>query len=143
MTPDSVFSYANTFALLAWLFLIGPARWMPRTFACVRLAVPLVLSCVYVAAFAEAWPAIEGGFGSLDAVRTLFGQPWVLLAGWVHYLAFDYSVGGWMLERAKADNLSHLAVVPVLALTFLLGPAGFFVFHLLRNVTLRFRRKAA
>jgi len=141
MTPDTVFSLTTGGTALAWLFLAGPARWMPKTFNCARLAVPLMLACVYVAAFASAWPTIEGGFGSLEELRLLFTNPWMLLAGWVHYLAFDYFVGTWILERAKDENLSHFAVIPLLGLTFLLGPAGLLAFHLYRNLTRRFRRK--
>jgi hypothetical protein len=42
----------------------------------------------------------RGGFSSLAAVAELFSNQWLLLAGWVHYLAFDLFVGTWETRDA-------------------------------------------
>ncbi len=47
------------------------------------------------------------------------------MAGWLHYLAFDLFVGAWVARAAYADGVPHLAVVPLLLVTFLFGPAGY------------------
>ena len=57
--------------------------------------------------------------------------PALLTAGWLHYLAFDLFVGAWIAERAAALGLPHLVVLPLLALTFLFGPAGLLAFAVL------------
>jgi hypothetical protein len=57
-----------------------------------------------------------------------------LAAGWLHYLAFDLFVGTWVARRAGDLGLPHLAIVPVLALAFLFGPAGLLAFFALRGV---------
>ena len=51
-------------------------------------------------------PRAEGGFSSLAAVSTLFADPWVLLAGWTHYLAFDLFIGGWEVRDARQRGVS-------------------------------------
>ena len=56
----------------------------------------------------------------------------VLLAGWVHYLAFDLLVGAWIVRTARAEGIPHWAVMPCLILTFLFGPAGLLAFAILR-----------
>ena len=66
-------------------------------------------------------------------MSTLFGQPWLLLAGWVHYLAFDLFVGSWEVRDARERGIPHLAVVPCLALTFMFGPAGWLAYAGLRT----------
>ena len=57
-----------------------------------------------------------------------------LTAGWIHYLAFDLFVGTWIAQRAARLGLPHLATIPLLALTFLFGPAGLLAFFALRAV---------
>ena len=86
----------------------------------------------YAALILMHWAGAEGGFGSLSDVASLFANPWLLLAGWLHYLAFDLFVGAWEVRTARAEGIPHWQVVPCLALTFLFGPAGFFVFSALR-----------
>jgi hypothetical protein len=70
----------------------------------------------------------EGGFSTLSGVASLFANPWLLLAGWVHYLAFDLLVGTWEARDARERGLPHLLLVPCLVLTFLLGPAGWLLY---------------
>jgi hypothetical protein len=93
--------------------------------------VPLGLSVLYVAMLAAHWRG-QGGFGTAAEVRALFDVPGVLVAGWVHYLAFDLFVGAWIAERGAALGLPHWQLLPVLLLTFLFGPAGLLAFVMLR-----------
>jgi len=74
----------------------------------------------------------NGNFSTLDGVAALFQNRWLLLAGWVHYLAFDLFVGSWEVRDAEAQRISHLAVVSCLILTFLFGPAGLLAYCILR-----------
>jgi hypothetical protein len=75
-----------------------------------------------------------GGFSSLSAVAALFADPWLLLAGWIHYLAFDLIVGGWEVRDARRRSISHGLVVPCLFLTFMFGPAGWLAYMTVRKV---------
>lgn len=130
MSPDSVFALSNGLALLSWLALIvspASAPWTRRVWFISGRAVPLLLSLGYLLMFALHWRG-EGGFGSPAEVRALFDVPGLLVAGWMHYLAFDLFVGAWMAERAQRIGLPHLATVPLLILTFMLGPVGFLSF---------------
>jgi hypothetical protein len=71
---------------------------------------------------------------SLAEVSKLFDVPGLVLAGWLHYLAFDLFVGAWIAERAAADGLPRWALLPMLALTFLFGPAGLLAHEVVRAV---------
>jgi len=77
-------------------------------------------------------PGAQGGFGSLADVAALFSQPGLLLAGWVHYLAFDLFIGAWEVRDARRHSVSHLLVIPCLITTFLLGPIGLLAYVILR-----------
>src|SRR5690349_5034766 len=93
---------------------------------------PALFAVLYVAILLTHWKGSNGGFSSLPAVAALFSQPWLLLAGWVHYLAFDLLVGSWEVRDARDRGIPHLVVVPCLALTFMFGPAGWLAYAGLR-----------
>ena len=76
----------------------------------------------------------EGGFGSLAAVAALFSVEELLLAGWIHYLAFDLFVGAWEVRDSQARGINHLLIIPCLLATFMAGPAGLVLYWLLRVV---------
>jgi Domain of unknown function (DUF4281) len=129
MTPAAWFSIANPVALLGWLALAvalwASPPWRPRLLALGGRALPIILAVGYLAALIAHWgSAPGGGFGTLDEVAALFRSPGLLLAGWVHYLAFDLFVGRWIVDDALARGLPRLAVLPCLLLTFLFGPVG-------------------
>ena len=128
MTAESLFSILNLVALAGWLALVFLPRWR-WTPTLVPMVVVSLLAAVYVVIVAIHLPGSEGGFSSLADVATLFRNPWALLAGWTHYLAFDLFVGAWEVRDAQRRGVPHLAVVPALVLTFLLGPAGLLVYR--------------
>ncbi len=143
MTPSAWFSIANPFALLGWLMLIaalfvpGPGAWQRRLLLLSGRVWPLVLAAGYAAALVAAWgSAPGGGFGTLAQVATLFASPGNLLAGWVHYLAFDLFIGRWVVDDALSRGLqgpARLLLVPCLLLIFLFGPVGLLLYFGLRQ----------
>jgi hypothetical protein len=132
MQPEQIFSIANLLALAGWLALLA-SPWAPLIAQRVSgLAIPAILSVGYAAIVLAYWSSAEGGFSDLAGVSALFETPMILLAGWIHYLAFDLFVGAWEVRVARRETIPFLLVVPCLALTFLFGPAGFLAFSILR-----------
>jgi len=133
MTPEKVFSIVNPIAVVGWILLIAVPRqrWAANVAA---WAIPGLLAIAYVSVVATHIVGSPGGFSSLPAVATLFANPWLLLAGWIHYLAFDLFVGSWEARDARERGVPHLALVPCLLLTFLFGPAGWLLYLLARRV---------
>jgi len=87
------------------------------------------------------WGESAGGFGSLREVAALFANPWLLLAGWIHYLAFDLFVGAWEVRDAAENAVPHWLVIPCLALTFLFGPVGLLSYFGARTAVLKFANR--
>ena len=128
MSPHDVFSGANLVATGGWALLVllpGKRRLVD---AVAGRAIPALLAAAYAAIVAVQWGGSEGGFSSLTEVAALFANPWILLAGWIHYLAFDLFVGAWEARDARERGIPHLLVVPCLLLTFLFGPAGWLLY---------------
>jgi hypothetical protein len=142
---EHVFDIGNLIALTGWAGLLL-ALFVPAVrkaaLAWAGLAIPALLGVAYVVLLATARDA-HGGFNSIAQVRSLFQSDGALTAGWLHYLAFDLFVGSWIVREGVdriASPVARLVLIPVLALTFMFGPAGFLLFTLLRPV---FRRPAA
>ena len=133
MTAASVFPCVNLLALVTWVALIARPRH-PLVLRCAGRIVPLILAGVYVAILGVrvARGGVEGDFNTLAGVAALFRDPWILLAGWVHYLAFDLWIGAWEARDAEARDLPRWRLVPCLVLTFLVGPAGWLLYQVLR-----------
>ena len=132
MTTELLFELANPLALTGWLALVF-LPLAPRFLGVVAgTVVPLLLSTAYTALVLAFWSSSNGGFDSLDAVARLFENRWLLLAGWVHYLAFDLLVGAWEARTARREGIPHLLLLPCLLTTFLFGPAGYLMFQALR-----------
>lgn len=127
MTPQSVFTACTLVATGGWaLLLLFPRK--PRLVPVAGRVVPAALAVAYSAIVAAQWIKSEGSFVSLDAVARLFTNRWLLLAGWIHYLAFDLFIGGWMVRDSQRQRLRHALLVPCLLLTFLFGPAGLLLY---------------
>ena len=140
MDLEIAFSVAGVAAMIGWLALLASPLMPVWSDRIAGYAVPLVLSLGY-AFLSLVAPPTEGGFASLAEVQLLFAQPMSLLAGWVHFLAFDLLIGAWACRTARRERIAFWLVVPCLVLTFLLGPAGFLAFCILRAGSVAFRRE--
>ncbi|MEM8837177.1 MAG: ABA4-like family protein [Pseudomonadota bacterium] len=132
MDYELIFSVAGLLAMLGWLLLLASPfmpKWSDRL---AGLVIPLGLSIGYCTLIIIA-PPESGGFGSLAEVAELFSEPQALLAGWIHFLAFDLFVGAWICRKARSERISFWFVLPCLPITFLLGPAGFLAFSIVRS----------
>jgi H+/Cl- antiporter ClcA len=134
MDHDKLFFICNTMALFSWLQLI----FAPHSKATKRLLhtglIPIFLCLAYFVNVVVAYlSGAPGGFGSIQEVAILFDSKDWLLAGWIHYLAFDLLAGVWMVNDAKRYGIKHLFTIPLLVLTFFLGPIGILTYWLWRT----------
>lgn len=134
MTLEVIFSLAGILAMVGWLVLLASplipdwSEWISG------YIIPIVLSVGYVVLILFFPSEGDGGFGSLADVIDLFSNPNAMIAGWVHYLAFDLLIGAWICRTARQEGLSFWLVAPCLPLTFLFGPAGFVAFSIVRLI---------
>jgi hypothetical protein len=134
MSPEQLFSIANAIAVVSWLLLAALPRRRWVTEVVTGAAVPALLGGFYIVLIVSTFGRVEGGFSTLAGVAALFSNSWLLLAGWVHYLAFDLLIGTWEVRDAQARGIPHAFVVPCLFLTFMFGPAGWLLYRALRSV---------
>ncbi len=143
MAPEVIFKYANLLAMAGWVILIFlPRRW-PALFWVPQFWIPGVLALGYSGFILANFGTTDGGFGSISEVRALFASDSLLLAGWLHYLAFDLFIGAWIARRADEAGVHRLIQAPILAATFMFGPMGLVLFFLTRAGLAAFVRPKA
>jgi hypothetical protein len=132
VAADQLFSICNLAVLPGWILLVVAPRWR-WTQRIAAAVLPLALAALYLTLVILYFRKSGGGFGSLAQVSKLFENPYLLLAGWIHYLAFDLFTGSWQVRDSERLRIAHAYVVPCLLLTFLFGPVGLLTWFLIRT----------
>ncbi len=126
---EDAFSFAGSAAMLGWFILLFLPRRFDLLFAIPQFVIPFGLALLYAALILPSVYTVEGGgFGSLAEVKTLLSNDAALLAGWIHYLAFDLFIGAWIARRADEIGLSRIIQAPILLATLMFGPMGLALF---------------
>jgi len=132
MEPEFIFKICSIAVLPGWLLLIFLPKWKFSSVFVTSILIPGLLSLIYIYLIAVHFWGTNGGFGTLAQVALLFENKYIVLAGWVHYLAFDLFIGSWEVRDGQKLGIPHVLLVPCLILTFLFGPAGFFLYFIFR-----------
>ena len=135
MTAFQLFPAFSLLALAGWLAL-GAGVILRRSALVDKLAglwIPVLLSAAYAMLIVLFFAGADGGFGTLADVQALFASPFVALAGWIHYLAFDLFMGARIAKETNSLGLPRWPLIGLLPLTFLFGPAGYLGFEALKS----------
>jgi Domain of unknown function (DUF4281) len=141
MTASGLFSAFNMLAMAGWIILalgvVLKRDWLRDAVA--GAYIPVTISAAYAVLIVFFFAGAEGGFDTLENVQKLFTSPWVALAGWVHYLAFDLFMGARIAREMTEQGLPRWPLVVLLPLTFLFGPIGYLAFEIIKASNLRFK----
>lgn len=139
MSPDVVFQIASFLVMPQWLLMIFAPRWSVTQFLVRSFLIPVVLACFYAYYIFSGGPMDFSAFSTLAGVKGMFqsGGDGGMLAGWIHYLAFDLMVGGVVLRDSQKRNIAQGWIVVPLVFCFMLGPIGLLVYWLLRSVIIK------
>jgi len=129
MSPEQVFSIANMMAMPMWILMITLPNWKATRLLIDYKVIPLLLSVIYAIYI---FLSIQSGggldFGSLGSVMQLFTVKNAVIAGWVHYLAFDLLIGMWMIDQNRKLKIHPVLMAPML------GPVGFLLFTIIKSI---------
>src|SRR5688500_313983 len=145
LDPQLAFSLTGPLVMAGWAGLllslfVKPAR--PVAWPIAQIAVPAILAVAYILLIRTGFEEAQGGgYGSIGEIRALFASDSALVAGWLHYLAFDLFVGAWIVREGLERKLPPLLILLCLPLTFLFGPAGLLLFFVLRLAFASLRRR--
>lgn len=137
MNPDTLFTIANTLVLPGWLLLIVAPRWK-YSFQISFYLIVVVLAVLYSSLLLPSIGSMPvDSFSTLDGLSALFSDKKALLAGWVHYLAFDLMIGMGITHDANKYHVKRVFVIPCLVFTFMSGPFGLLLYFIVRILSLR------
>ena len=142
MDLERIFSLASSLVMPGWLLLVFLPWWRWTTAVITSVLIPAILGVTYLVLFIKYFgqsPEGFSGFNTLAGVKALLQNDGMLLAGWLHYLAFDLFVGSWEVRDARRVGVPHLLVIPCLFLTLMMGPVGLLAYLVLRLAIRRVR----
>ncbi|MDG0968711.1 MAG: ABA4-like family protein [Porticoccaceae bacterium] len=136
MSLEQIFSLCSNIAMVGWLGLALAPRWHVTREWFAPVVAPLLIGIFYIWLMMNNFGSVPdgAGFNSLAAVSALFSMPELILAGWIHYLAFDLCVGAWEVKDAQQEGIHHFLVIPCLFATLLFGPGGLILYWLIKLV---------
>ena len=128
-----LFNLCNSLILLAWGTIIFFPKQKLSNVLMDYPWVPLGLSVFYLYFIVISGGLMEADFSSLEGIVSLFQKATAesAAAGWLHYLAFDFWVGVWIVKHSSKLGISHKIVVFPMLFTFMLGPTGILVYSLI------------
>jgi hypothetical protein len=135
MNADAIFKICNTIALLSWVFLIVATPFFKHT-QTILVSCVVILFCIVYAwlLFKSFSPSDFEKFSTADGLMSLFTNKTAVVAGWVHYLAFDLMTGIWITYNAKKHGINHWVTTLALFFTFMMGPVGLLLYILIRLI---------
>jgi len=147
ITPETIFQWATQLAMVGWLLLMfSPRRWT-WVLVITGFIIPGFFGWLYGGLIFSSFSISGGDFGSIEGVRKLFENDQALLAGWLHYLAFDLAIGTYIARKCDESGILRIIQIPILFLpilffTFMFGPVGYAVFLITRAGWMQLERGA-
>ena len=132
MTYKIIFNIYNTGILIFWLLLLV----FPKSKLTQKMTdfpwIPLVIAFGYIYFLGTSDSIFSVDFSSLSGLTEMFqnSNPRGVAAGWLHYLAFDFWVGCWILRDSQKKGVKHAFIIFPMLFTFMLGPVGVIIYTL-------------
>ncbi len=140
--PDgTAFLLANALVIPQWIVMIAAPQWRVTQWLVRKLLIPALLAVLYgYYLFTSVGGSLDFmSFATLKEVVKLFqqGGERVMLAGWIHYLAFDLVAGCLILRDAQRRGIAHGWLLPCLLLCFIFGPLGLLLYVVIKETVYR------
>jgi hypothetical protein len=137
-TLETLYLWINIAVLPFWLILI----FFPQSYLCKYLVTSILpiflLTGCYVfilyKGYLDNFDAI-GNFNlylGIEYLLDLFDNEYFLILFWVHFLSINLFTGGWILSDSRRYNINKILIAFPLISTYLVGPAGLFLYWIIR-----------
>lgn len=134
ITTENIFNSINLIVLLGWipLFIFPYSRFTRKLVN--GLYLPFFLCVFYLYFLSQTEGLFSADFSSIAGILDLFKSSTEesAAAGWIHYLAFDYFVGCWMVNHSIKKGIPYIIFIIPLIFTLFAGPFGLLLFLILR-----------
>ena len=137
-TVEMLYYWVNLGVLPFWLILI----FFPQSHLCryfVTSIFPIfVLSGTYVfvlyKAYFNSYAFIDNFdlYFGIDNISNLFSDNTFLIMFWIHFISINLFTGGWIVKDSQKFSINKILLILPLAITYLIGPLGLFIYWLIR-----------
>ncbi|MEK9874884.1 MAG: ABA4-like family protein [Pelagibacteraceae bacterium] len=137
-TIEMIYYWVNLGVLPFWFILIFfPQSHLSRYLVTSILPI-LLLSVAYIfliyKSFLNSYDFIDNfnlylGIGDLS---NLFADNSFLIMFWIHFLAINLFVGGWIVKDSQKFLINKILLAVPLIITYLIGPLGLLVYWIIR-----------
>ena len=137
-TIEMLYLWVNFGVLPFWLILI----FFPQSHLCkyfVTSILPtLLLSGAYVFMLYQSYTDTYDFFANfnlylgLPYISELFSDNTFLIMFWIHFIAINLFVGGWIVKDSQKLAVNKFLVGIPLIITYLIGPLGLFIYWFIR-----------
>ena len=137
-TIEMLYFWVNLGVLPFWFLII----FFPQSQLCKYLATSILplflLGAVYCfvlyKSYLNSYNFLENFnlYFGIDYVSNLFEDNFYLLLFWIHFVAVNLFVGGWILKDSQKFSINKFLIAFPLIITYLIGPIGLFVYWIIR-----------
>ena len=137
-TIEMLYYWINIGVLPFWLLLI----FFPQSYLCrffVTSIFPVViLSGAYIfmlyKSFLNSYDFLNNFtlYIGIDNLLNLFSDNSYLMIFWIHFIAINLFVGGWIVKDSQKFLINKFLLTVPLIITYLIGPIGLLIYWLIR-----------
>lgn len=137
MTAQIAFQTLNFLALVLWIILIFFHQRKAYRFLISSGFSFILFGLVYILLLISNVGMDPTVFSSLEKMESLYSNPWLILLGWVHYLAFDLLAGVWIKNDSLKVGINQRLIIIPLIFTFMTGPFGLLFYLVIKYIYVR------
>ena len=134
MTAQLAFQILNFIALIFWIILIFFHRKRAYRFLISSGFAFIFFGLVYIILLLTNFEIDPTAFSSLENMESLYSNSWLILLGWVHYLAFDLLAGVWIKNDSLKNGINQRLIIIPLIFTFMTGPFGLLFYLVIKYI---------
>ena len=137
-TIEILYFWVNLGVLPFWLILIFFPQSNLSKYFVTSIFPFLLLSGAYVFVLYKSYINVydfDSNFElylSISNLSNLFSNDLFLMLFWIHFIAINLFVGGWIVKDSQKFMINKILVGIPLIITYLIGPLGIFIYWLIR-----------
>ena len=137
-TIEMLYLWVNFGVLPFWLILIFFPNSNLTKYFITSIFPILLLSGTYIFVLYKSYLNSYNFIGNFnlylgfDELSDLFSDKSFLITFWVHFIAINLFVGGWIVKDSQRFMINKMLIILPLIFTYLIGPLGLLLYWLIR-----------
>ena len=137
-TIEMLYFWVNFGVLPFWLILIFFPNSNLSKYFITSIFPILLLSGTYIFVIYKSYLSSYNFIGNFnlylgfDELSDLFSDKSFLITFWIHFIAINLFVGGWIVKDSQKLTVNKFLVGISLIITYLIGPLGLFIYWFVR-----------